>query len=188
MKGIIFNLLEKYVIENFGDDVMEGIYEKAEFTSDAPPFVGPVTYPDSDLFAILNILTKKTNLSLDNLIYKFGKYVFPTLAVRYPVFFENVNSTLGFLKKVNDIHYIEVMKLYEDATPPTFRIEEINQDNIKFHYNSHRKLCKLVEGLLDGVADYFGEKISYSQQQCLRDGADSCIFNITIEKQDLKYG
>jgi len=49
MKGVIFNLLESMVIDRFGDETMEDIYEEAEFSADAPPFIGPETYPDSDL-------------------------------------------------------------------------------------------------------------------------------------------
>lgn len=182
MKGIIINLLEKLIIEKFGDEVMEEIYEQAEFSGGAPPFIGPGTYPDSDLFVIVELLSQKTNLPVDDLVYEFGKYVFPVLAAKYPVFIENVNSSLDFLMTLDNIHDVELKKLYEDATPPTFKIEEIDAGSIKLHYFSQRKLCRLLEGLLEGVANYFREKVSYSHQQCMKDGYEECLLDIKIYK------
>jgi predicted hydrocarbon binding protein len=178
MKGIIFNLLENLIVDKFGDEILEEIYAAAHFSVDAPPFVGPETYPDSDLFAMVTLLSKKTNLPVDDLVYEFGKYMFPVLADTYPVFLDNVNSPLEFLKSVNDIIHVEVKKLFEGANAPIIKVEDVNHKQAKLRYSSERKLCKLVEGLLDGVADYFGQKISYSHQQCMRDGARECILHI----------
>jgi hypothetical protein len=52
MKGVIFNLLENLIIKRFGDETMEEIYAESDFSADAPPFVGPETYPDSNLFPL----------------------------------------------------------------------------------------------------------------------------------------
>ncbi len=178
MKGVIFNLLENLIVDKFGDEILEEIYAAAHFSVDAPPFVGPETYPDSDLFAMVTLLSEKTKLPVDDLVYEFGKYMFPILADMYPVFFDNVNSPLEFLKSVNDIIHLEVKKLFEGAKPPIIKVEDVNHKQAKLRYSSERKLCKLLEGFLDGVADYFGQKISYSHQQCMRDGAGECILHI----------
>ena len=178
MKGVIFNLLENLIVAKFGDEILEEIYDEAQFSVDAPPFVGSQTYPDSDLFAMVTLLSEKTNLPVDDLVYEFGKYMFPVLADKYPVFLDNVNSPLEFLKSVNDIIHVEVKKLFEEANPPTIKVEEINHNQAKLRYKSERKLCKLVEGLLDGVVDYFGQKISYTHQQCMKDGNHECILHI----------
>ncbi|MCP4372375.1 MAG: guanylate cyclase, partial [Deltaproteobacteria bacterium] len=77
MKGIIFNLLENLVIDKFGDEIMEEIFEEAEFSVDAPPFIATETYPVSDLVAIVALLSEKSNIPIDDLIYEFGKYMFP---------------------------------------------------------------------------------------------------------------
>jgi len=178
MKGVIFNLLENLIVNKFGDKILEEIYAAAHFSLDAPPFVGPEIYPDSDLFAMVTLLSEKTNLPVDDLVYEFGKYMFPVLADRHPVFLDNINSPIEFLKSVNDVIHIEVKKLFEGANPPIIKVEDVNHRQVKLYYSSERKLCKLVEGLLDGVADYFGRKISYSHQQCMRDGARECILHI----------
>jgi len=178
MKGIIFNILENLIIEKFGDETMEEIYAEANFSADAPPFIGPETYPDSDLYAMVILLSQKSNLPVDDLIFEFGKFMFHVLADNYPVFLENISSPIGFLKNVNDIIHVEVKKLFEEANPPTVIVEEINQNQCKLFYKSERKLCKLLEGLLEGVADHFGQKVSYSHQKCMQDDNDECILDV----------
>ena len=178
MKGIIFNLLESLVIEKFGDEANEEIYAECNFLGDAPPFLGPVTYEDSDLLAIVDMLSEKVNLPVDDLLYKFGKYSFPILAEKFPNFLENIDSALEFLKNVNDIIHLEVRKLLDEAHPPVIIIEETGADRASLHYISQRKLCRMLEGILEGVADHFKGKISYSHRQCMKDGASECILDI----------
>ena len=178
MKGVIFNLLESLIVDKFGDEILEEIYAEAHFSADVPPFGGPESYPDSDWFAMATLLSEKMNLPVDDLVYELGKYMFPVLADRYPVFLDNLRSPLEFLKSVNDVIHVEVDKLFEQSNPPLIKVEDVNHNKARLRYYSERKLCKLVEGLLDGVADYFGQKISYSHQQCMRDGARECILHL----------
>jgi hypothetical protein len=96
MKGVIFNLLENLIVDKFGDEILEEIYAATHFSVDAPPFVGPETYPDSDLFAMVTLLSKKTNLPVDDLVYEFGKYMFPVLSDTYPVFLDKERGRNNF--------------------------------------------------------------------------------------------
>ncbi len=182
MKGIIFNLLENLIVEKFGDDLMEEIYTEVNFSSEVPPFVGPETYPDSELLAIVDYLSEKTNISPDELVFEFGKYMFPILADKYPVFFEGINEPIDFLKNVDGIIHVEVKKLFEGAIPPSILIKQISSNKAILTYRSTGHLCKLVEGMLEGVAKHYNQKVLYSNKQCIKDGADSCVFEIEFSK------
>ena len=181
MKGIVFNILENMIVDKFGDEVMEEIYAEGEFSAAVPPFVGPETYADSDLVTIVVLLSEKSNLPVDELIYEFGKYMFPILAQKYPVFLQGVDSPIQFLGTVNDIIHMEVMKLFEGANPPTIKIEGTTRGQTELHYSSERKLCKLLEGLLDGTAANFGKTVSYRHKQCMKDGFGECILNLEFK-------
>jgi predicted hydrocarbon binding protein len=184
VKGIIFNLLESLIIEKFGDEIIEEIYDEAEFSADVPPFVGPETYPDEDLFAMVPLLAQKSGLTVDDLVYAFGKYMFPVLADTYPGFLKGIESPVEFLGTVNDVIHVEVKKLFEGATPPMVVIEEANGDRATLRYSSERQLCRLAEGLLDGVADHFGQRVAYSHRQCMQDGADACVLDIEFRAEN----
>lgn len=181
MKGIVFNILESLIVEKFGDDIMEGIYDKTDFVSDVPPFIGPETYPDADLIHAVTLLSEMTDISVSDLLFEFGKYMFPILAETFPVFLEGFDSPLEFLKTVDGVIHIEVRKLYGDANPPVLRVESVDENTAVLHYRSERKLCRLMEGLLEGLAAFFGRSITYHHLECMLDGADECILNIQFK-------
>ncbi len=178
MKGVVFNILEALIVEKFGDDTMEEIYASVEFSGDVVPFVGPETYPDSDLFAIVVYLSKKTSVPVDDLVFDFGKYMFPVFYKKFPVFFEKMTSSIEFLKTLNNIIHVEVKKLFEDATPPLIQIEELSDDWIVLKYSSERKLCRLLEGLLEGLALHFNQTISYTHKECMKEGSEQCVYDV----------
>ncbi|MCP3873781.1 MAG: hypothetical protein GY699_11565 [Desulfobacteraceae bacterium] len=178
MKGIVFNMLEDLIIEKFGEETIEEIYSDVKFSGDVLPFISPETYPDSDLFTILDSLVQKTSIPVDDLIFEFGKFMFPVFFKKYPVFFENIISPIEFLKSVNDIIHVEVKKFFENATPPTVIVKQLSENKIALYYKSERKLCKLLEGLLEGTALHFNKKISYVHKKCMKNGEDQCEYEI----------
>ncbi len=181
MKGVVFNILEGLIVEEFGDVIMEEIYSSVQFSGDVLPFVGPESYPDSDLFAMVGYLSDKTSIPVDDLVFEFGKYMLPVFYQNYPVFFENMNSPIEFLKTVNDIIHVEVKKLFEDATPPIIIVEQENEKRVTLKYYSERKLCRLLEGLLEGLALHFNKEVSYTHKECMKTGADQCVYSINFQ-------
>ncbi len=184
MKGIVFNIFEALVSEKFGDEMVEEIYSNVQFSGDVLPFIGPETYPDSDLFDMVGYLSKKTSIPLDELLFEFGKFMFPVFYDKYPIFFEKIDSPIEFLKSVNDIIHVEVKKIFEEAVPPLVTVEQINENKIKLQYQSGRKLCKLLEGLLEGLAFHFNKKISYDHEVCMKNGADQCVYEVNFFKKN----
>jgi len=53
-------------------------------------------------------------------------------------------------------------------------------DQLIIQYQSKRKLCSLLTGLLEGTADYFETPIRYSQTHCMLKGADACELHLTF--------
>ncbi len=178
MKGIVFNILEALIVEKFGDETMEEIYANVQFSGDVLPFISPETYPDSDLYAMVTFLSKKTSIPVDDLIFEFGKFMFPVFFIKFPVFFEKIESPIEFLKTINDIIHVEVKKIFDEANPPMVKVKQIEENQILLYYNSERKLCKLLEGLLEGMASHFKTKISYTHEICMKNGADQCVYEI----------
>ena len=182
MKGVIINLFEKYVEEKYGDVFLEEIYDNAEISAGVPPFVGPLSYPDTDISNMVDYLSAKKEKKLNEIFYDFGKFCVPVLAKRYPGFFEQVSNTTELLKTVNDIHNLEVKKLYDNVKLPVINIDK-KRDGLTVHYISDLKFCDFLKGLIEGVAHFFKEKISYEEIQCMKDGNDECTFKISFIKE-----
>ncbi len=182
MKGIVFNVLEEFTNENFGEDEFDEVVEVAELAT-TEPFVGPGTYPDEDLFKIVGKIVELKKLKLDWAIREFGKFLFPRLIAINEQYANDSDGLLDFLQRVDSIIHIEVKKLFQGAVTPNFIYSEVTEKSMKIKYNSDRQLCYLMEGLLEGASLYFQEPIKYKQIECHHvDGCDHCLF--LIEKVD----
>ncbi len=179
MKGIIFKHFESFVVENFGDEVFEDILDSTEVVTDGP-FVGPGTYPDEDLFALVGTAIGMLNISLADALYAFGVYLFDKLAAAAPIFIESSKDLRSFLLTIHSVIHVEVRKLFPGAETPNFSYEEPADDQLVMHYTSNRKLCPLVRGLLDGAAKSFNEKLVCKESACMHEGADFCTFELTF--------
>ncbi len=94
------------------------------------------------------------------------------------MFFENIKSPTQFLKILNDIIHVEQKKIFEDADLPTVKVKQINENQITLYYYSERKLCKLLEGLLEGMGFHFKQKVSYVHRSCMKNGEDQCVYEV----------
>ena len=63
MKGIIFTTFEAFITDSFGADVYEDILDDTELIT-TEPFVGPGTYPEADLVALLTTAVQKLGITV----------------------------------------------------------------------------------------------------------------------------
>jgi hypothetical protein len=179
MKGVVFNLLEQFITRNLGDEKYEEILAESQLKT-KEPFVGPGTYPDEDLVAIVERTAGQMGVSLPEVLHAFGRFCFPELAERFPLFIEPYNHPKPFLKTIDSIIHMEVKKLLIDAQPPRFTYEEPATDSLVIKYSSRRKLCHFMEGLIDGVADFYKSPNRYGHKSCMLDGDEVCELHLTL--------
>lgn len=181
MKGEIFNLFEEFIVKNWGADVFEDIYEAVHANLHTKePFVGPGTYPDSDFLLIVSSATQKVGVPLHEAVHAFGKFCLPKLVSKMPQYVENHSHPKTFLLTIHDIIHVEVRKVFKDATPPDFTYRDPAPNKLVMIYNSKRKLYDFVEGLLDGVSEYFEVPITYTRTVTSTNGAEVCEFELTF--------
>lgn len=179
MKGVVFNLLEEFVTAQWGEDAYEKVLDQCPMKNGGV-FVGPETYPDADLAAIVTVACRQLGVAPDDALRAFGRFMFPRLAEKFPVFVKDHTHPRAFLKTVHDVIHVEVRKLMPDATPPVIRWSEPNDRDLILTYDSHRGLCVLMEGLLDGTADYFKTPFGVTHARCSKHGSPTCEFALTF--------
>jgi hypothetical protein len=172
VKGIIFNLLERAVIDEHGEDCWDALLDA---TGSDGVFSALETYDDRELLGLVEAASKALNLPAADVVRWFGKSAIPLLADRYGLFFEPHDATIPFLLTLNDVIHTEVRKIYPGAEVPEFDFERRNGQTLAIEYRSHRKLCALAEGLIAGAAAHFGEHVSITHTQCMLQGAESCV-------------
>ena len=100
-----------FVSENFGAELFEEVLDSAELQTEGP-FLGPGTYPDADLFALVGGVIERLGIPLTDAVYAFGKDLFPRLAAGHPPFLEGmpdlrsfVNTTRGLTLRASSSAY-----------------------------------------------------------------------------------
>ena len=69
MKGIIINITENFITDNYGEEIFDQIMSSCNLKTE-DPFVSPGTYPDSDLFEIVVNASKKLEITIEVGVYK----------------------------------------------------------------------------------------------------------------------
>ncbi|MFK7966870.1 MAG: heme NO-binding domain-containing protein [Burkholderiaceae bacterium] len=178
MKGVVFNVLEEFIIAHSDERTYEEIFALCPLKSHQG-YVGPGTYPDTDLNSIIDTTCRRLGLEPDHAVELFGEFLFSRLVNKYPQFISEHHDPLTFLKTVDEVIHVEVRKLMRDTNLPSIKCTDGAASGVLIvDYQSNRSLCRLMRGLLIGVGVYFNVPLSISETQCVRDGADSCRFDV----------
>src|SRR5258707_15404930 len=112
MKGIIFNLLEEVVTQQYGESTWEKLLDAAQIDG---AFTSLGNYPDEHLFKLVAAASAALHQPPNEIVRWFGNRAIPLLARKYPAFFQKHRSTQAFLLTLNSIIHPEVRKLYPGA-------------------------------------------------------------------------
>lgn len=176
MKGSIFKLFEEFVAVNHGPDAYEALLDATTLET-VGPFVGPGTYPPGDLVALLSTASAHHDTSIDDLLRQFGRFAFPSLAAAVPTLMEGLDDPRSLLLGLESVIHTEVRKLYPDADPPRFTAIDRGPDQLELQYRSNLGLFSLVEGLLDGLGDWYQCPIDHERVSVA--GTDA-VFQVTF--------
>lgn len=177
MKGIVFNILEDFICQNWGDEKYEEILALCPLKT-KEPFVGPGSYPDSDLTLIAAKAAEVLGVPLNQALRSFGEFAFMKFSLKFPQFTRDAQSARDFLLTVDSVIHVEVKKLYPDAETPRFSYQDLSENQLIIVYQSRRKLCALMEGLINGVAEHYKTRIDHRQRKCVCDGDSVCEFDL----------
>lgn len=179
MKGVIFNVLEDFIVTHSDEQTDEEIFASCPLNSHNG-YVGPGTYPDTDLNSIVAGACKRLGLEPDQAVEMFGEFLFPRLAGKCPHFIEAHDDPLAFLKTVDEVIHVEVHKLMRDTNLPGITcVEGATPDSLIVNYQSTRQLCRPMHGLLKSVGVHFDVALIISKSECVRDGADSYRYDVS---------
>ena len=136
------------------------------------------SYPDAQLFALVEAASNLTGIPIRTLLHWFGVQALPKLAKRYPSFFDDAPDARSLILSVNTIIHPEVRKLYSGASCPHFHFVE-TPGTLTLGYMSPRKLCDLAHGFVEGVAAHYKEEVTFHQPSCMHDGDPVCQLVVT---------
>ncbi len=153
MKGIVFTEFLDLVDSYFGEMVTEEIISKSNLESGGA-YTAVGTYDYREMLTLAEQLSQHTDQPVPDLMRTFGAYLFGRFSTLYPVFLNNLTSSLEFVATIEDHIHVEVRKLYADTQLPQL-VSKQEDGSVTLTYASTRPFADFAEGLLLGCIEHF---------------------------------
>jgi hypothetical protein len=142
-----------------------------------PAYLLTEAYPDEDFSAAVQRACELTGVEVDDLVREFGSFAGETTFPRlYPAHFAVAGSTRPFLLTVEVLIHELVRATIPKATPPQLGVTPLGENGVSIDYSSPRKLCSLLQGLVEGTASHYGESAQSEETSCMHRGDARCRF------------
>ena len=158
MLGSIFNCFENLVKEQYSVQQWEAILAKVGPQATTRMFAHR-PYDDDIFYQIYQIACKELNISRDQLAEAFGKAWMAYASKHYFAFFIAWSNAREFILAMDRTH-TKITDKIDNATPPRFYYDVVDDQTINITYDSPRNLGFLMVGLLKAVEDFFDEKMT----------------------------
>jgi hypothetical protein len=171
MKGMIFGGFLKLVEDKYGLQMVDYIIENSDLkTNGAYTSVGK--YEFSEMLQLLQNLSNKVNISIDDLLLVYGEYFFEIILEKYSFFLKTFNDPIQMLSSIENHIHVEVLKIYPDSELPTFEVVQKNEKSLIMIYKSDRAMHHFGLGLMNKTFEYFNSKANIILEKIKEDGTE----------------
>lgn len=178
MQGIFFFEFVEMVESMFSIEMAGLILDESLLPSKGIYTAGGI-YDHRELLHLVDKLSEKTAIPVEELMNSFGNYLFERLSLRYPNFFEGSASAFDFLSAIEDHIHTEVRKIYPESELATFDTVRPDAETLLLTYSSQRPFGALALGLVQGCCRHFNENIDIVQEDQSTDSVNQFLFTLT---------
>ena len=178
MKGLVFTEFQEMVSQQFGDDMVDDLIDSCELESEGA-YTAVGTYDSGELVAMVVELSERTGAEIPALIRAFGHHLGKVFTSKFGDFFAEVESTIEFLKRIDNHIHVEVAKLYPDAELPVFSFDDSDPKRFILNYESTRGFADLAQGLIEETMKHYGENFTIERTDSQEGDKHCCRFVLT---------
>jgi hypothetical protein len=171
MKGIVFTEFLDLVEEKFGIEMVDEIILNSILESEGA-YTSIGAYNFSEMIQLLNHLSNKTGISIDNLLFIYGEHFFSVIGKSYPGLLAVYKDPIEMLSSIESHIHVEVIKIYPDAELPTFVVEEKSKNTLIMKYKSSRAMHHFGLGLMNKTFEYFNTSAEIIVEKIKEDGTE----------------
>lgn len=175
--GLIFFYLQKFA-QAVGAVDAPAASRTTVAEGGAAKYVPSNVYPDAEAVQWLEAIAADTHEPLGDVIRRFGEFLAPHLLKLAGPQVSPQWRTLDLIEHTESLIHTMVRAANPGATPPVLQVVRPTADEAHMVYSSSRQLCTLAEGLLQGMARCYGERLSVEQTSCMLRGDPFCSFVI----------
>ncbi len=179
MYGVVFQFLQEFVINNQDEQTWSTLLEKSGIGHKV--YFSMVEYPDDEAIKLILTAADMLNLPPITLLEAFGEDIGPKLLSNYHFYIEKGWRTVEILKYIqNNIHQM-LVNGNNRRKPPTIHLYDVpdQPDTYELVYQSHRRLCPVVKGIITGLCNHFDDQFDVKEHQCMHQGHLDCRFYLT---------
>ncbi|MBT8394546.1 MAG: heme NO-binding domain-containing protein [Bacteroidia bacterium] len=171
MKGIVFTEFLDLVEDKFGLETVDEIIEKSNLKTDGV-YTSIGTYAFSDMLQLLQNLSTKTEITIDELLLIYGEHFFSVLESSYPDLLATYKDPIEMISSIENHIHVEVRKIYPDAELPTFEVIEKKKNSLIMIYRSSRAMHHFGLGLMNKTFEHFNSKASIELEKINENGTE----------------
>lgn len=179
MYGLVNNAFKELITKNYSEEIWALVQKKSGVSDDF--FLTNVSYDDSITYSLVGALSEVTSTPVADILIGFGKHwILDTGAKMYGDMIQTLgNNVTDFLVNLVDFHK-SVYLIFPKITPPEFKVTDITENELVFHYFSERQgLAPFVHGLILGVGIRFQTELFIKQTAFKSEGDHHDIFNVS---------
>jgi Haem-NO-binding len=178
MHGIIFVELQKYVESRVSAEAWRELLVKSGVPTRLYMAVRP--YDDAELIALVQTASTMTGTPAPVLLRDFGTFIVPGLMKTYRAFMRPEWRTLDVLEFTESHVHTKVRSMTKGAMPPFLEATRTSPTQVMMTYRSARKLCPVAEGIIEGIATHYSERIRMEHSRCMSRGDAECKIRVTL--------
>jgi len=171
MKGIVFTEFLDLVEDKFGLETVDEIIEKSDLKTDGV-YTSIGTYAFSDMLQLLQNLSQKTKITIDELLLIYGEHFFSVLEKSYPELLGTYKDPIEMISSIENHIHVEVRKIYPDAELPTFEVIEKKENSLVMIYRSSRAMHHFGLGLMNKTFEHFNSTASIQLEKVKENGTE----------------
>ena len=171
MKGIVFTEFLDLVEVKFGLETVDEIIEKSDLKTDGV-YTSIGTYAFSDMLQLLQNLSEKTKITIDELLLIYGEHFFSVLEKSYPDLLATYKDPIEMISSIENHIHVEVRKIYPDAELPTFEVIEKKENSLVMIYRSSRAMHHFGLGLMNKTFEHFNSTASIQLEKVKENGTE----------------
>lgn len=178
MHGLIFAELKKYVETKFDAKTWGALLEKAGLKGNL--YLAASIYPDRDLLSLVTTACQVTGLAPKEILEDFGDFIAPDLIRQYQFLIRPEWDLVDFLCNTEEtIH--KVLRFHAGVTPPRLVVKRVADDRVTISYNSQRKMCGLLKGIVKGAARHYNKEVGIMESSCMLQGDPECTVHVQVQ-------